>query len=107
MGKGLGDMMKQVQKMQARMEEMQAELEEERVEGTAGGGMVKVVANGKQEIVEVKIEKEVVDPDDIEMLEDLVLAAVNQAQEKAQELAAEKMSGLTGGLKIPGLNLPF
>ncbi len=107
MGKGLGDMMKQVQKMQAKMEEMQAELEDERIEGTAGGGMVKVVANGKQEIIEVKIEKEVVDPDDVEMLEDLVVAAVNQAQEKAQELAAEKMSGLTGGLKIPGLNLPF
>jgi hypothetical protein len=69
--------------------------------------MVKVVANGKQEIIEVKIEKEVVDPDDVEMLEDLIVAAVNQAQEKAQELAAEKMSGLTGGLKIPGLNLPF
>ncbi|MCK4655482.1 MAG: YbaB/EbfC family nucleoid-associated protein [candidate division Zixibacteria bacterium] len=107
MGKGLGDMMKQVQKMQAKMEEMQAELEDERIEGTAGGGMVKVVANGKQEIIEVKIEKEVVDPDDVEMLEDLIVAAVNQAQEKAQELAAEKMSGLTGGLKIPGLNLPF
>jgi len=107
MGKGLGDMMKQVQKMQAKMEEMQAKLEDERIEGTAGGGMVRVVANGKQEIIEVKIEKEVVDPDDVEMLEDLVVAAVNQAQEKAQELAAEKMSGLTGGLKIPGLNLPF
>jgi DNA-binding YbaB/EbfC family protein len=107
MGKGLGDMMKQVQKMQAKMEEMQAELEDERIEGTAGGGMVRVVANGKQEIIEVKIEKEVVDPEDVEMLEDLVVAAVNQAQEKAQELAAEKMSGLTGGLKIPGLNLPF
>lgn len=107
MAKGLGDMMKQVQKMQAKMEEMQAELEGERVEGTAGGGMVKVVANGKQQIIEVKIEKEVVDPDDVEMLEDLVVAAVNQAQEKAQDLAAEKMSGLTGGLNIPGLNLPF
>jgi DNA-binding YbaB/EbfC family protein len=107
MGKGLGDMMKQVQKMQAKMEEMQAELEDERIEGTAGGGMVRVVANGKQEIIEVKIEKEVVDPDDVEMLEDLIVAAVNQAQAKAQELAAEKMSGLTGGLKIPGLNLPF
>ena len=106
MGKGLGDMMKQVQKMQAKMEEMQAQLEDERVEGTAGGGMVRVVANGKQEVIEVKIEKEVVDPEDVEMLEDLVVAAVNQAQEKAQELAADKMSGLTGGLKIPGLNLP-
>lgn len=107
MGKGLGDMMKQVQKMQAKMEEIQAELEDERIEGTAGGGMVKATVNGKQEIIEIKIEKEVVDPDDIEMLEDLVVAAINTALEKAQELAAEKMSALTGGLKIPGLNLPF
>ncbi len=105
MGKGMGDIMKQVQKMQAKMEEVQAELEDERVEGTAGGGMVKVVANGQQIIVEVKIEKEVVDPDDVEMLEDLIVAAVNQAQQKAQELAADKMAGLTGGMKIPGL--PF
>jgi DNA-binding YbaB/EbfC family protein len=105
MGKGMGDIMKQVQKMQAKMEEVQAELEDERVEGTAGGGMVKVVANGQQMVVEVKIEKEVVDPDDVEMLEDLIVAAVNQAQQKAQELAAEKMGGLTGGMKIPGM--PF
>lgn len=107
MGKGLGDMMKQVQKMQAKMDEIQAQLEEERIEGTAGGGMVKVIANGNQEVLEVKIEKEVVDPDDIEMLEDLIVAAVNQAQQNARELAAERMSALTGGLKIPGLNLPF
>ena len=105
MGKGMGDVMKQVQKMQAKMEEVQAELEDDRVEGTSGGGMVKVVANGQQMIVEVKIEKEVVDPDDIEMLEDLIVAAVNQAQQNAQELAAEKMGGLTGGMKIPGM--PF
>ncbi|MFH1893915.1 MAG: YbaB/EbfC family nucleoid-associated protein [Candidatus Zixiibacteriota bacterium] len=107
MGKGLGDMMKQVQKMQAKMEEIQTELEEERVEGSSGGGMVKVIANGKQEIVQVKIEKEVVDPEDVEMLEDLIVAAVNQAQQNAQELAAEKMAAITGGMKIPGMNLPF
>jgi DNA-binding YbaB/EbfC family protein len=107
MGKGLGDIMKQVQKMQAKMEEVQAELEQERIEGTAGGGMVKVVANGKQEIVSVKIEKEVVDPEDVEMLEDLIVAAVNQAQHNAQELAAEKMAAITGGMNIPGMNLPF
>jgi DNA-binding YbaB/EbfC family protein len=105
MGKGLGDIMKQVQKMQAKMEEVQAQLEDERVEGSAGGGMVKVVANGKQEIVEVKIDKEVVDPEDVEMLEDLIVAAVNQAQQNAQELASEKMSEITGGMKIPGM--PF
>ncbi len=107
MGKGLGDMMKQVQKMQAKMEEIQAELAEERIEATSGGGMVKAIVNGKQEIIEIKIEKEVVDPDDVEMLEDLIVAALNQALEKAQELAADRMSALTGGLKIPGLNLPF
>lgn len=107
MVKGLGDMMKQMQKMQAKMEEIQKGLEEKQVEGSAGGGMVKVIVNGKQEILSVKIEKEVVNPDDVEMLEDLIVAATNQAREKAQELQAEEMSKLTGGIKIPGLNLPF
>jgi hypothetical protein len=105
MGKGIGDIMKQVQKMQARMEEIQTELETEHIEGTSGGGMVKAVVNGRQEIVEIKIDKEVVNPDDIEMLEDLIVAAINQAQEKAQELATERMAELTGGMKLPGL--PF
>ena len=107
MVKGLGDMMKQMQKMQTKMEELQRELEAKQVEGDAGGGMVRVVANGKQEILSVKIEKEVVNPDEIEMLEDLIVAAVNQAREKAQQLQAEEMAKLTGGIKIPGLNLPF
>ncbi|MCX6830096.1 MAG: YbaB/EbfC family nucleoid-associated protein [candidate division Zixibacteria bacterium] len=108
MGKGgLGDMMKQFQKMQVRMEEIQKELEQLTVEGTAGGGMVKVVANGKQDIMEVKIDPEVVNPDDIDMLQDLIVAAVNQARQKAQELQADKMSELTGGLNLPGMNLPF
>ena len=105
--KGMGNMMKQAQKLQSQMLKLQEEMAEKTVETTAGGGMVKVVANGKQQVIEVKIEKEVVDPEDIEMLEDLIVAAVNQAQEKAQDLAADKMSGLTGGLNIPGLNLPF
>jgi len=104
---GLGNMMKQIQKMQAKMEEIQAQLAEAEVEGTAGGGMVKVVVNGKQELLEVKIDKEVVNPDDIEMLQDLIIAAVNQARQKAQELQNEQMSALTGGLNIPGMNLPF
>lgn len=108
MGKGqLGNMMKQFQKMQAKMEEMQQELEEMTVEGTAGGGMVKVIASGKQDILEIKIDPEVVDPEDIEMLQDLIVAAVNQARQKASDLQAEKMSSLTGGLSIPGMNLPF
>jgi len=98
-------MMKQVQKMQAEMEKIQAQLAEERVEATAGGGVVKVVANGRQEILEIKIAPEVVNPDDVEMLEDLVLAAVNQAREKAAELQTENLAKLTGGLKIPGLSV--
>ena len=105
MPKGLGDMMKQVQKMQAKMEEDQKELENKRVEGTSGGGMVKVVANGKQEILEIKIDPEVVNKEDVEMLEDLVLAAVNQAREKSVEIQNDEMAKLTGGLKIPGM--PF
>ncbi len=104
---GLGDMMKQVQKMQAKMEEIQAQLEKTQVEGTSGGGMVKVIANGKNDIVSITIDPEVVNKDDVEMLQDLVVAAVNQARQKVQELQAEQMAGLTGGLKIPGLNMPF
>ncbi len=104
---GVGNMMKQVQQMQAKMEKIQAELEQTEVEGTAGGGMVKVTANGKQDIVSITIDPEVVDPDDVEMLQDLILAAVSQARAKAQELQTEKMASLTGGLNIPGMNLPF
>jgi len=104
---GLGNMMKQVQQMQAKMEEMQAELEKAEVEATAGGGMVKVVANGKHDILSITIDPEVVDKDDVEMLQDLIVAAVNQAHQKVQELQSEQMSNITGGLKIPGLNLPF
>lgn len=108
MNKGnLGQMLKQVQQMQAKMQEVQTELEKAEVEATAGGGMVKVKANGKNEIVSVNIDPEVVDKDDIEMLQDLIVAAVNQAREKVQEMQNEKMSALTGGLNIPGLNLPF
>lgn len=108
MNKGnLGQMLKQVQQMQAKMQEVQTELEKAEVEATSGGGMVKVIANGKNEIVSIKIDPEVVDKDDIEMLQDLIVAAVNQSREKVQEMQNEKMSALTGGLNIPGLNLPF
>jgi len=103
MAKGFGNMMKQVQKMQAKMMEVQESLAEERVEGSAGGGMVKAVVNGKQELVEIQIDKEVVDPEDIEMLQDLIVAAVNQANKAAGDLAQEKMSEVTGGLNIPGM----
>lgn len=107
MAKGMGDMMKQFAKMQQRMEEIQVELAAKRVEGSAGGGMVRVIANGKQDIISVKIEKEVVNPEDVEMLEDLILSAVNQAREKGAEVQAQAMAELTGGLNLPGLNLPF
>jgi len=107
MGKGgIGNMMKQVQVMQAKMEQMQAELEAEEVEGSSGGGMVTVVANGKQDILSITIDPEVVDKEDVEMLQDLIVAAINQARQKAQELQTERMASLTGGLSIPGLNLP-
>lgn len=96
-------MMKQVQKMQAEMARVQQELGSMTVEGTAGGGVVTVVANGHQEIMEVKIDPQIIDPEDVELLEDSVLAAVNEALRKAQELAESEMAKVTGDLKIPGL----
>jgi DNA-binding YbaB/EbfC family protein len=96
-------MMQQAQKLQAQLLKAQEELATLMVEGSSGGGAVKVVMNGQQQIQSVKIAKEVVNPDDIEMLEDMVLTAVKEAQTKAQEASAQKMGGLTGGLKIPGL----
>lgn len=96
-------MMKQVQKMQADMAKLQESLGEMTVEASAGGGVVTVVANGHQEIQSIKIKPEAVDPDDVEMLEDLVLAAVNEALRRAKELAANEMNKVTGGLNIPGL----
>ena len=108
MNKGnIGQMLKQMQQLQSKMQEVQSELESTEVEGSSGGGMIKVVANGKNEIVSVVIDPEVVDKNDVEMLQDLIVAAVNQAREKVQEMQSEKMSGLTGGMNIPGLNLPF
>ena len=101
--KGMGNMMKQAQKLQAKMLRLQDELAEKTIESTAGGGMVKVVANGKQQIVAIQIEKEVVDPDDVEMLQDLIMAAVNDALTKSQEMVSTEMAKLTGGLSIPGL----
>jgi len=95
--------MKQAKKMQAKMAELQAELEQKTVESSAGGGMVKVIANGKYEILSITIDPEVVNAEDIEMLQDLILAAVNDALRKAQEMVAEEMGKLTGGLNIPGL----
>ena len=101
--KGLGKMMKQAQQLQSKMLKLQEELANKTVETSSGGGMVKVVANGKQQLVSIHIEQEVVDPDDVEMLQDLILAAVNDALTKAQDMVSEEMSKLTGGMNIPGL----
>lgn len=100
---GMGNLMKQAQQMQQKMLKMQEEMAQRTVEASVGGGMVTVTANGKAEILGVKIEPQAVDPDDVEMLEDLVLAGVNEALRKAQEMMADEMNKLTGGMKIPGL----
>ncbi len=97
------NMMKQAQQLQAKMARMQEEMAEKSLEASSGGGMVKVVANGKQEVVSIHIEKEVVDPEDVEMLQDLILAAVNEALVQSQKMVSDEMSKLTGGMKIPGL----
>jgi hypothetical protein len=102
--KGMGKMMKQAQQLQAKLVKMQEEAAQLTVEASSGGGMVKVVANGRQQIISIGIEKEVVDPDDVEMLQDLVTAAVNDALSRSQEMVNEKMSQLTGGMSIPGLS---
>ena len=101
--KGMGNMMKQAQKLQAKMMKMQEELANKTVESSAGGGMVKVVANGRQQILSLVIEPEVVDPEDVDMLQDLVLAAVNDALNKSQEMVSGEMGKITGGMNIPGL----
>jgi DNA-binding YbaB/EbfC family protein len=101
--KMLGDIMREAQKLQAKMSEMQEEAKKKTVEATSGGGMVTVVANGAGEIISIKIEKDVVNPDDVEMLQDLVLAAANEAIRRAQEMVNSEMSKLTGGLQLPGL----
>ena len=101
-------MMKQIQKMQEKMAQVQQELESKTVVGEAGGGMVKITVNGRQQLVKAVIEKEVIDPADPEMLEDLVVAATNKALEEAAKMAQEEMAKVTSGMlpNIPGLNLP-
>lgn len=99
----MGNIMKEAQRLQAQMENLREEVAMRTVEATAGGGMVTVVANGNQEIISIKIEREVISPDDPQMLEDLVLAATNEALRKAKEMLVAEMSKLAGGMKIPGL----
>jgi DNA-binding YbaB/EbfC family protein len=100
--KNIGDLQRMAREMQANMEKAQTELGELTVTGTAGGGAVTVVMTGTQEIREVKISKDAVDPADVETLQDLVLAAANDALARSKELAAQKLGGVTGGLKLPG-----
>ncbi len=102
---GMGKMLKQAQQMQAKLLRIQEEIAGMEAEGSAGGGMVKAVVNGKKDLISISIDRDVVDPDDVGMLEDMVLTAVRQAAEKAAAAGQEKMSGLTGGMNIPGLGM--
>ncbi|MBC7953052.1 MAG: YbaB/EbfC family nucleoid-associated protein [Rhodospirillaceae bacterium] len=106
--KNLGNLMKQAQQMQAKMGEMQAKMSELEVTGASGGGMLKVVLNGKSELKSIKIDKALVDPEDVEVLEDLIVAAFNDAKVKAETAMQEEMAKVTGGLNLPaGMKLPF
>ncbi len=100
---GYGNMAKMAQQMQAEMARVQAEIAALSLEGTSGGGAVTAVVNGKGEVVSITLDKEVVDPEDVEMLQDLITAAVNDGVRRVQQVAAEKMNRVTGGLRIPGL----
>jgi DNA-binding YbaB/EbfC family protein len=101
--KMLGDIMREAQKLQSEMQRMQEEAKQKTVEATAGGGMVTAVASGGGELISIKIEKDVVNPDDVEMLQDLILAAANEALRRAQQMVNDEMSKLTMGLQIPGM----
>lgn len=100
---GMGDLVRQAQKMQHKMSDVQNSLKERIVEGTAGGGMVTILCNGQQEFVAVKIDPQVIDPDDPALLEDLILAAARQAIKKSRDMAQEEMNKATGGLNMPGM----
>jgi hypothetical protein len=103
--KGFGNLMKEAQKLQQQMAELQEQIAQKKVQATSGGGMVTVEANGKQELTSIRIDPEVINRDDAQMLEDLVLAACNEALRKSRELMQQELGKLTGGLKIPGLGL--
>lgn len=106
--KNLGNMMKQAQQMQQRMQEMQAQLDQAEMQGAAGAGLVKVAVNGKGDLKRISIDKQLMDPEETEVLEDLILAAFADAKTKVEAHVAEEMAKLTGGLKLPaGLKLPF
>jgi DNA-binding YbaB/EbfC family protein len=101
--KNLGGLMKQAQKLQSKMAEIQEELGRRTVSAQAGGGMVEATVNGRQELLSLRIDPEVANPDDIEMLQDLITAAINEALNRSRDMVAQEMSKLTGGLQIPGL----
>jgi nucleoid-associated protein EbfC len=103
LSQNFGNIMKQAKKIQEKIAQLQAELESKTVEASAGGGMVTVVVNGKFEVLSLKIEKEVVNPEDAEMLQDLIMAAVNEGIRKAQEMTSSEMAKITGGFNVPGL----
>ncbi len=103
MSKNINKLLKQAQKVQAQMMKAQEDFQKKEVEGSAGGGMVKVVLNGANQLVSIKIDPEVVDPKDVEMLEDLIVAAHSNAMEKIKEMSESTFGSITGGLKIPGL----
>ena len=103
MVKGFGDILKQAQQMHAKISQLQEEMASKTVETSAGGGMVNIVMNGKQEILSLRIDPEAVSREDIEMLQDLITAAVNEAIRKSQEMMTEEMKKVTGGLNLPGL----
>ena len=105
MAKGFNPL-QQVKALQEKMTRMQEELALKKIEASSGGGMVTVVVNGRQEVLSIRIDRQVVDPEDIEMLQDLIVAAVNDGLRRAQEMAAAEMGKLAGGLNIPGLNIP-
>jgi hypothetical protein len=101
--KNMNQLMKQAQQMQAKMTTLQKELDSREIEASSGGGMVKVKMNGKQELIEISINKECVDPNDIDMLEELVMTAINQGVKDSKEMVSSAMSKITGGVSIPGL----
>ena len=106
MSQNINKILKQAQKMQAQVMQAQEELQKKEFEGVAGGGMIKAIMNGAQELVSISINPEVVDPDDVEMLEDLIIAAIKSAQEKIKAVSDSTFGSLSGGLDIPGLKLP-
>lgn len=103
MGGNMNNMMKQMQKMQKQMEEMQAQLDQKEIEASAGGGAVTALVNGKKELLKITIDESVVDPEDVEMLQDLIIASVNEAMREAEAMVNKEMQKVTGGLNIPGL----